>query len=514
MPHNNPGFSNDIQGPFYDPRHELYHMGFAWHANSSSFGGAPNRWYHIVSQDLARWRVVTTSLDTAMIKPGNWTDRNGNLYCDHKPTTGSVTLVDHGDGRGPIPTALFGCNGSGEKGTVIAKAVPRNLSDPLLTHWVMDAQNPVMRYPEGKGGRDPATAWRDVDGKWRTTSACEGQCADEPNKLAAAALWTSADFETWTFSGNLFGFPGKLVECPDFFNITSLEAPQPLHVLKASYTHREIAYVGRYDQTTHKLVELVGPDEVEGGQLLDGGAVYASKSFWDAKHAQQVWSAWVHNRWLVPGPNGRRVVGNISLAGTHTLPRALRWDADLGRILTPPVPQLQALRGLRLCDIRQRTVPAGEPVTLKGVQGMQLEVLSTWSVPQNSSSWPVSFGIALRLNRAATQRTDCALSWLGPRNASLETFVNNTGAVVDTTKHGEKHTLPFPLKPNETSVTLHCFIDHSVLEAFGMEGRAAVTARTYPLDASTSVAVWSAGFDATLLSLQAWEIDTIWVEEV
>merc|ERR1719174_2418837 len=134
---------------------------------------------------------------------------------------------DHGDGRGAIPTALFGCNGSGEKGTVIAKAVPQNLSDPMLTHWVMDEKNPVMRYPEGKGGRDPATAWRGMDGKWHTTSACEGQCSDQKNEEAAAALWTSTDFETWTFSGSLFGFPGKLVECPDFFNITSPHAPQP-----------------------------------------------------------------------------------------------------------------------------------------------------------------------------------------------------------------------------------------------------------------------------------------------
>ena len=28
--------TNDIQGPFYDPRHELYHMGFAWHVNGDA----------------------------------------------------------------------------------------------------------------------------------------------------------------------------------------------------------------------------------------------------------------------------------------------------------------------------------------------------------------------------------------------------------------------------------------------------------------------------------------------
>ena len=73
--------------------------------------------------------------------------------------------------------------------------------------------------------------------------------------------------------------------------------------------------------------------------------------------------------------------------------------------------------------------------------------------------------------------------------------------------------MPLPLKQNETSVTLRCFIDHSVLEAFGTDGRSAITARTYPLDSSADVALWSEGFDATLVSLQVWEIDTIWLED-
>ena len=53
MPHSPdslPGFSNDIQLPFYDPTHQMYHMGFAWHPNSSSFGPVPNHVYHIVSK--------------------------------------------------------------------------------------------------------------------------------------------------------------------------------------------------------------------------------------------------------------------------------------------------------------------------------------------------------------------------------------------------------------------------------------------------------------------------------
>ena len=228
-----------------------------------------------------------------MVKPGNYTDNgadpafHGMHYCDGKPTTGSVTIVDHNDGRGPIPTALFGCNG--EEHTVIAKATPTDLkNDPMLTNWTMDPHNPVMRYPEGKGGRDPATAWRaparataavkqqqqqqpEEEDAWYTISACGGNCSEEVGRYAAAALWSSADFEKWDFVGTLFGMsdPNTMVECPEFYNVTALAGSnesgtmggEVLHMLKASYTHKEIAYVGRYDTTKQKLVrdEFIRP---------------------------------------------------------------------------------------------------------------------------------------------------------------------------------------------------------------------------------------------------------------
>ena len=65
------GATNDVQGPFYDPRHKLYHMGFAWHVNGThGISSAPNRWWHGVSQDLARWKVVSTTPELAMLSPG------------------------------------------------------------------------------------------------------------------------------------------------------------------------------------------------------------------------------------------------------------------------------------------------------------------------------------------------------------------------------------------------------------------------------------------------------------
>lgn len=72
--------------------------------------------------------------------------------------------------------------------------------------------------------------------------------------------------------------------------------------------------------------------------------------------------------------------------------------------------------------------------------------------------------------------------------------------------------LILPLKPSESTVTLRCYIDHSVLEAYGTDGRAAITWRTYPLDTAVGVALWAEGAAATLLTLEAYEMDSIWID--
>ena len=158
--------TNDIQGPFYDPRHGLYHMGFAWHVNGTAgIGSAPNRWWHQVSKDLAHWQIVSTTPDRAMLKPGT-------PYDDLAVMTGSVTVVDG------VPKALFSCRGTENKAmnwssATVALAQPADLSDPLLLEWTKDKNNPVLNpgpgtaaqgfkpggMPIAGGFRDPSTAW-------------------------------------------------------------------------------------------------------------------------------------------------------------------------------------------------------------------------------------------------------------------------------------------------------------------------------------------------------------------
>lgn len=517
------GFTNDIQGPFYDPRNNLYHMGYAWHPHSVSFGGAPNRWYHIVSSDLARWQVVSVSLDTAMIKPGNYTDDQGKHYCDLKPTTGSVTIVND-----TTPVALFSCNGR-DTGTTIAMASPANFSDPLLVDWEMYSHNPVMYKPPTAGAfRDPSTAWLS-NGLWRIITACGANCSE--GKAAAAAMFSSPDFKKWKFNGNvLYDWDQHMMECPDFYPATPMPSMNTtstvllseekgekdnisnqrvglLHTLKYSWKGKDWVIIGTYNENKQKLVNLVAEP-----QLLDGGIIYASKSFWDPVNKQRVWAGWLHERWLVPGPKKGKVCANVTVCCTHTLPRAMFYDEELKRMVTPPIPQLKLLREEHIVSLKKRIVLDGKLQLIDGVNGMQLELIATFALPHSDT--PVTLGVATRVASDLSQRTDCSVTFFSTRNATLNTKVNNTRGIVLTPRKGDIHSIPLPLKASDHNVTLHCFVDHSVIEAYGMGGRSVISTRTYPFDNATLVGIFASGTNVTLLSFDAFAIGSIWIDDI
>ena len=141
----------------------------------------------------------------------------------------------------------------------------------------------------------------------------------------------------------------------------------------------------------------------------------------------------------------------------------------------------------------------------------------------------MSFGLATRLG--AEQRTDCRVTIDGASgNASLGFCVNNTSptaTVVTPARKGKSNNVALPLVAADKNITLRCFVDHSVVEAYGMDGRAAISARTYPSDAAVGVGVFATATPTaetettttttttvTLLELEAYEMDTIWVDHL
>jgi hypothetical protein len=67
-------------------------------------------------------------------------------------------------------------------------------------------------------------------------------------------------------------------------------------------------------------------------QLLDA-STYASKSFYDPVHKQQLWTSWIHD-WAHDCGH------NASVCSSHTLLRSLLYDPATKAHVTPPAPQV------------------------------------------------------------------------------------------------------------------------------------------------------------------------------
>ncbi len=540
-------FTNDVQGPFYDPRHKRFHVGFAWHYNGThGIGSAPNRWYHVVSDDLARWRVVSTTPSRAMISPDQ-------PYDSAAAMTGSVTVVDG------LPSALYSCRSAAMPDVQhIALAWAANESDPDLVKWDKLQNNPIISHPRRPtaGFRDPSTAW--LGGANNRTWFFALACADcYGDGKSSAALYASTDFRSWRAAGALMNFT-SMIECPDFFDalprqdinnndeggkyarssssggsdaLQATTATVRQRVLKYNQHGREYAVVGPYDSLNQRFIRLENSGVP---RLLDGGGVYASKSFYDSVHDQQVYLAWVHEGWMV---NGGCV--NSSVCSTHTLPRAVIWDKRVNQLRTPPIPQLAKLRiGDPLVQINTpRTIAPLEHLWLPDVRGMQLEITATFALQQQqqhdvepadynayTNANAPDFGLVVRADENLTQQVRASVFGCNNSSCQIHAGLNNSAAAIVPKPCAGPSAAPIsllcfggshdmPLLENERNITLTVFVDHSIVEVYGTDGRAVVTTRTYPLDSADHVAIFAGAKGAQLLKLTAWRLDSAWLPQ-
>jgi len=90
-------------------------------------------------------------------------------------------------------------------------------------------------------------------------------------------------------------------------------------------------------------------------------------------------------------------------------------------------------------------------------------------------------------------------------------IVDTSQSSLDDSAHLSRHAGPLTLISGET-LRLHLFLDRSVVEVFANE-RSCATARIYPtLADSKGISVFAHGGTARLVSLDAWEMQSIWAE--
>ena len=166
--------------------------------------------------------------------------------------------------------------------------------------------------------------------------------------------------------------------------------------------------------------------------------------------------------------------------GCMSLPRILSIEG--GRLIQTPLPGLSRLRRRHT---RVRNLVLGNGVRLiPDARGKALEIVAELA-PRNAARC----GLKVRC------RDD------GSGGLAI-TYAAGTLDVAGTR-------VPLLLAAGET-LRLHLFLDHSVMELFIQDGSAAVTRVNYPPEEDLAVAAFAESGSATVVSLDAWEMASIW----
>ncbi|MED6151464.1 hypothetical protein PIB30_082812 [Stylosanthes scabra] len=487
---------NDPNGPMYYKG--VYHLLYQYNPDGATFG-EKMVWAHSVSYDLINW----IHLNHHALQPSHHYDIHGCF-------SGSTTILHQQE----QPFILY--TGFDEKKHQVQNlAMPKNPQDPFLRKWIKHPQNPIITPPIGlveeENFRDPTTAWKGSDGKWRViVGARDGD-------IGKAILYHSDDFVNWEFNPNNNPFCEidgiGMCECPDFFPVSidgtkhgvhdydydyDSSSSVIRHVLKISYQNKQQEYylIGKYDCDGEKE-KFVPENKIRGTSLdlkLDHGEFYASKSFFDhAKRRRVIWG-WVkeldteqddiHKGW----------------AGLQAIPRQVWVDENGKWLIQWPIEELERLRENQVSIVGHKLV-AGSTLQVSGITASQADVEVVFELPElESAEWLDSkevcsdkeyasksgiigpFGLLALASKDLTEQTAiffriyrtpngfaCLMCTDLTRSSLRQDLLKTTYATI------------FGIDPNLKTISLRTLIDRSIIESFGEKGRVCITNRVYPL---------------------------------
>ena len=428
-----------------------YHLFFqynpdgAYHANM--------HWGHAVSDDLAHWDELPIAIAPT---PGS-ADRGGVF---------SGCMVDDG-GR---PTAIY----TGVNDDYTRQVQCLAFGDEDLTRWTKHSGNPVLAdIPahcfQSRDFRDPFV-WRADDGWYMTLSG-------HINGVGGAALlYRSDDLRGWQYLHPLFvgerARHGYNFECVNFFPL----GEKWVMIVSSMFDGggaSVLALVGRYENRRFFP---------ESETVYDAGYGYAPLTHVDERGRRLIW-AWLREGRSVDQQRAAR------WSGVQAIPRALRLDSR-HRLVSEPVPELQALRGegfhAEAGDLAGDLLP---------VSGLALDIEAEFDASQAETC-------GMELARSPDGMEKAAITYDAATEALRVTrHYASENREMDSHAQGLAHRLD----PGE-NLQLRILLDGSVIEVIA-NGRARVTSRFYPSQAA-SQGLRLIGAEA-LRSLDVWPMASI-----
>ena len=425
-------------------------------------------WGHTVSDDLIHWRDLPMA-----------------LYPDvERDCFSGQTLVEE-----DRVVAIY--HGT-QSGNAIATA-----SDPLLLNWDKHPNNPVIPGTNQDAGDtgyrvfDPCI-WKEDDGYY----SISGTYQDGERGLDAVGvdhLFRSEDLSEWKYLGPLmedafFAEPGEDAAVPNFWPIGNGR-----HMLLL-FSHKRAGryYIGRYDTDTHR--------------------------FMPETHGRMNYGPWVVGSLHAPSAtvdDSGRYLGIFNLHTGRdtdetdemmTLPRHY-WLDSANTLQMAPVSEVESLRSVHY-SVGSMDIPANSEILLDGVGGKAVELRAT--IDPGAAR---EVGLYVLRSPDGSERTRVSLYPNDHRRfetSSLQVDVSESSTRGDVWARSSEIG-PLALAQDEP-LELRVFIDRSVIEVFAND-RQCLTVRVYPGHAdSRGVSLFARGGDARLVSLDCWQMHSIWPE--
>ncbi|KAL5755700.1 hypothetical protein ACOSP7_020106 [Xanthoceras sorbifolium] len=471
----------------------IYHLFYQYNPKGAVWGNIV--WAHSTSTDLI-----------------NWTPHNHAIYpsqpSDHYGCwSGSATMLPGGK-----PVILYtGIIDPKPINTQVQNlVVPKNLSDPYLREWIKYPNNPLMsptveNQINGSSFRDPTTAWLGHDNIWRVI------IGSKIHRKGLAILYRSRDFKKWTKAKHPLHSAKNtgMWECPDFFPVsttgqngidTSMVGPNVKHVVKASLddTKHEYYTIGTYNITLDRYFADKGSVESDLGLRYDYGKFYASKTFFDHEKNRRILWGWINESSSVADDVKK------GWSGIQAIPRKIWLDKSGKQLLQWPVVEIEKLRGKQI-QLPSKILKGGSVIEVSGVTAVQAdieisfeisdfkkaEILDpSWTNPQllcSQKSASVKsalgpFGLLTLASKDLQEYTAVFFRIFKGQQGKYVVLMCSDQSRSSLNDDNDKTTYGafLNVNPLHEKLSLRSLIDHSIVESFGGDGKACITARVYP----------------------------------
>ncbi|KAG8380103.1 hypothetical protein BUALT_Bualt07G0158800 [Buddleja alternifolia] len=504
----------------------IYHLFYQYNPKGALWGYLV--WAHSTSKDLVNWTPHPIAF-----YPDQEYDINGCW-------SGSTTILPGGK-----PVILYtGINSQNKE--VQNLAYPKNLSDPYLIEWTKSPYNPLLapnleNMINARSFRDPSTSWLGNDGEWRVI------IGNEREQQGKALLYRSKDFVHWTEAKHpLHSSSGSgMWECLDFYPVsistldgvdTSVVESGVKYVLKVSlFDVAKDSYVlGRY--IVEKDVFIPENESLETGSWLryDYGKFYGSKTFFDSSTKRRILWAWINES------TDATIDVKKGWSGIQAIPRTIWLDESGKQLVQWPVTEIEKLRTKQV--IHPSTMLKGElTLEISGVTASQADVEISFEIPtlenaeEMNPNWTDAqticsqkgasirgglgpFGLLILASEDLQEYTAVFFRVFKDKNRYVVLMCSDQSRSsvlldYDKTTYGAF----VDLDPLKEKLSLRSLIDHSVVESFGGEGKACITARVYPtlaIDEGAHLYAFNNGTENINISkLTAWSMKKAKINE-